>query len=179
MVCADGRGSGNPNMSTFQNSSRIGRARALCFLGVPVLLVVLAGGCGKSASTVKVNPVSGLVTLAGKPLDGGLVIFIPDNSKGNTTPNSPVSTIGSDGKYALNYGPQEGRPRLVQGHRVHPTTPRGPRGKKQKHPQCYLSEPRPDPPDDRGGGLSGARPVRSETKTVMRSAAVPRHAGRF
>ena len=110
----------------------------MCFLGVPVLLVVLAGGCGKSASTVKVNPVSGLVTLAGKPLDGGLVTFIPDNSKGNTTPNSPVSTIGSDGKYALNYGPQEGAPSAGTRSPCPPNYPPGSPGEKAKTPSMLF-----------------------------------------
>jgi len=53
-------------------------------------------GCGG----IRRVPVSGTVTLDGKPLDGGILSFAPDTAKGNTsqiTGNSPVK----DGHYEL------------------------------------------------------------------------------
>jgi hypothetical protein len=54
-------------------------------------------GCDR----LKLVPVSGVVTQAGKPLTGGAVSFVPDSSKGNTARLSCVGRIGRDGRYEL------------------------------------------------------------------------------
>jgi hypothetical protein len=63
---------------------------ALCAFG----LIPLAG-CGP-----RYVPVSGTVTLDGKPLQGGVIRFTPDTSKGNTAHVSCTGPV-QDGHYTL------------------------------------------------------------------------------
>jgi hypothetical protein len=69
----------------------------------PVRLVLCA--CGLLAATgcggLKFVPVSGKVTLGGKPLGGGAVSFVPDASKGNTNRLSCMGRVGPNGGYEL------------------------------------------------------------------------------
>ena len=66
----------------------------LAILGVFALTWVV--GCG----SVKRVPVSGAVTLEGKPVDGGYLEFNPDNAKGNTARIVCMSPI-KEGRYNL------------------------------------------------------------------------------
>jgi hypothetical protein len=63
----------------------------LCALGLSSLV-----GCGGE----KRVPVAGTVTLDGKPLNGVLVVFSPDTTKGNTAPISATGPV-TDGHYEL------------------------------------------------------------------------------
>jgi hypothetical protein len=75
--------------------SRIGGRAGLAVL-CAVVLVALPS-CNKAVKRV---PVSGTVTLDGKPLGVGVVSFAPDNEKGNT---HRIACIGraNSGKYDL------------------------------------------------------------------------------
>jgi hypothetical protein len=80
---------------------------------LPALLAcffLLGGGCGKSET---LYPVSGKVTLGTAPMTGGIVTYIPDESKGNKSKHSPTGKIGSDGTYTLT---TEGKPGAPAGH---------------------------------------------------------------
>jgi hypothetical protein len=68
------------------------------------ILTILCA-CGLLAMTgcasLKLVPVSGTVTQAGKPLTGGAVSFVPDASKGNNARLSCLGRIGPNGRYEL------------------------------------------------------------------------------
>jgi hypothetical protein len=55
-------------------------------------------GCGG----LRLVPVSGKVTVGGKPLQTGRVCFVPDGSRGNNAQVACVGGIGKDGRYELN-----------------------------------------------------------------------------
>ena len=54
-------------------------------------------GCGG----LRVVPVSGKVTLDGKPLKGAVVSFNPDQAKGNNQRVSSTGRINGDGQYEI------------------------------------------------------------------------------
>ena len=62
-----------------------------------VSLVVPLAGCEKGIRRI---PVSGTVTLDGQPLKGGVLLFHPDDSKGNTVRVSCTGPV-SNGRYTL------------------------------------------------------------------------------
>src|ERR1700747_3439269 len=66
------------------------RLAALCAFGLIPLV-----GCGP-----RYVPVSGTVTLDGKPLQGGVIRLTPDTSKGNTAHVSCTGPV-KDGHYTL------------------------------------------------------------------------------
>ena len=74
-----------------------------------VAAVFLAGlaGCGKKGGLC---PVEGNVTVGGKPLTTGSVIFKPDADKGNTSKHEPRGTIDSEGHYQLVTANKPGAP---------------------------------------------------------------------
>ena len=51
------------------------------FLGVLVVVLVAAGGCGQKTSGPVRNDAAGLVTFAGKPVDSGTILFNPKNAE--------------------------------------------------------------------------------------------------
>jgi len=62
--------------------------------------LLLAAGCGGGADLPDRAKVEGLVTLDGKPLETGTVIFEPDASKGTTGPPA-YGQIDPQGRYEL------------------------------------------------------------------------------
>jgi hypothetical protein len=68
--------------------------------------VLGAAGCGK-APQEKLVPVSGKVTVAGKPLTTGSVTFLPNASRGNTSPHQPTSRIDAEGNFELTVPPEK------------------------------------------------------------------------
>jgi hypothetical protein len=68
-------------------------------IGSALLLVIVAAGCSNGP---KRHPVSGTVTLGGKPVALGEIIFEPDAAKGTTAPGS-VAQI-TDGHYVTQPG---------------------------------------------------------------------------
>jgi hypothetical protein len=78
---------------------------------MPRLLVCcVAGlllGCGENLKTV---PVSGRVTVGGKPLPLGSVSYVPDATKGNNVRVTPSGSIDANGNYELGSKGQTGAP---------------------------------------------------------------------
>lgn len=74
----------------------------LVALGVSGLSLSVAGGCGgkSDAGLPKLVPVSGTVTLDGKPLAGAMVSFLP---VGATRGRMCYGATGADGRYELIY----------------------------------------------------------------------------
>jgi len=68
-------------------------------LGVLCCCGVLSG-CGLEAGEQLV-PVTGQVTLNGKPLTNGTVAFRPDSAKGNASLHHPTGAIDGQGHYSL------------------------------------------------------------------------------
>jgi hypothetical protein len=68
-------------------------------LSLLALALVLAG-CGEDKLGPLV-PVSGKVTLDGKPLTLALVTFIPDSSKGNKVEANVFAVVDANGEYKL------------------------------------------------------------------------------
>jgi hypothetical protein len=70
---------------------------------------IAASGCNK-AGVGKTVPVSGKVNLGGEPLTQGVVTFVPNPDKGNTSKFVARGMISSDGKYTLTTKGKEGAP---------------------------------------------------------------------
>jgi hypothetical protein len=60
----------------------------------------MIGMAGCASGIGKTVPVAGIVTWNGKPLEGGIIVFRPDRSKGNTGRDAH-GVIEADGSYAL------------------------------------------------------------------------------
>jgi hypothetical protein len=79
-------------------------------------LVALAAGCGGPYKSV---PVSGRVTLNGKPLAKASVTFAPVGKDANVEPGpSSVGTTDADGRYALRLVGADGSGAVVGKHMV-------------------------------------------------------------
>ena len=61
-------------------------------------------GCG-SEEGEKLAPVTGKLTVDGKPLTSGSVSFRPDGSKGNASQHQPNGAIDPGGKFVLSVPP--------------------------------------------------------------------------
>ena len=72
-------------------------------------VLVLVAGCAKP---VKLVPASGVVAIAGKPVEGILVQFLPQTRDGRRMPTS-FGTTGADGSFALTTN--DGKPGAVEG----------------------------------------------------------------
>jgi hypothetical protein len=79
--------------------------RCACF----ALLVLPLLGCG-AGSREKLHPVSGRITINGKPLTLGSVAFRPMKEKGNTSSLDPGGEIEEDGTYIVFTQNGEGAP---------------------------------------------------------------------
>jgi hypothetical protein len=83
---------------------------------VLVLLLPLLAGCGGSSNFV---PVSGRVTLNGKPLANVAVVFSPVGSRGNNDPGpSSGGVTDSDGRYTLTVTGRNTNGAVVGKHKV-------------------------------------------------------------
>ncbi|MBW8885063.1 MAG: carboxypeptidase regulatory-like domain-containing protein [Planctomycetia bacterium] len=83
--------------------------------GYMAMLMVIIG-CGSSS---KVVPVSGTVTLDGKPLANAHVVFQPEAGKGTVTAGAGSYGItGPDGKYTLKTSDSDQAGAVVGTHRV-------------------------------------------------------------
>jgi len=70
-------------------------------------LLVIATGCGDGR--VKCYPVSGSVTVKGKPAEGAELVFHPD--AGDTAAPRPTAVVGPDGTFKLTtYAVGDGAP---------------------------------------------------------------------
>jgi hypothetical protein len=82
----------------------------LGFLLVGLSAISVSGsGCAERPAE-RLVPVSGKVTVNGKALPAGKVIFHPDAQKGNRTQQEPRGTIDNQGVYRLSTGDRDGAP---------------------------------------------------------------------
>lgn len=70
---------------------------------MPLLLALCAAACGCGSSNVPSGGVRGRVLVGGQPLSGGLIVFSPDESRGNRGPLG-TAVIQRDGWYAIPAG---------------------------------------------------------------------------
>jgi hypothetical protein len=111
------------------------------FLTAAFFLAAINPGCGDSAS-YELAPVSGVVTLDGKPVPQALVVFQPIGGEDNPTPG-PSSSAAADSEGWFELKTVQGESGAVVGkHRVKITTPS------------------PAPPSDTDSGF--AQPVHKE-----------------
>jgi hypothetical protein len=93
-----------------------------------------AGGCGSAESGFPL--VTGRVYYHGQPLSGGLIVFTPDEERGNSGPLAKAA-IGPDGRFSLR---SEGKLGAAPGwHRV--TIAPAPVAYKSTRLQLYQSPP--------------------------------------
>jgi hypothetical protein len=85
--------------------------------GLPLLLFAflfgwLASGCGDDSGVGRTVAVAGRVTIDNTPLTAKstVVLFMPDASKGNTSPFEPTGTVDADGNYTLKTKGKNGAP---------------------------------------------------------------------
>jgi hypothetical protein len=79
---------------------------------VLVLAVIPATGCGDSSGVGRTYPVAGKVMLDAQPLisESGVVLFHPDQTRGNQSRFEPAGNIDEEGTYALMTKGKEGAP---------------------------------------------------------------------
>jgi hypothetical protein len=85
-------------------------SRSAFRFGFPLFFAGLLGGTLGCGDEVKLVPVTGRVTVDGKPLTAGWVCFKPDKSKGNTFGGEPLGEVNSQGEYTLSYLGRPGAP---------------------------------------------------------------------
>jgi len=85
--------------------------------GVPPRLLAALGLClaawastGCRSGSEGLHPVTGKITVAGKPLTRGSVSFRPDASRGNSTQHHPTGDIDAEGNYTLYTTGKKGAP---------------------------------------------------------------------
>jgi hypothetical protein len=61
-------------------------------------LLWLSSGCGGGSASA---PVTGHVTLNGKPLTSGTVTFVPDKAKGNNSGDEPLGELNAQGEFTV------------------------------------------------------------------------------
>jgi hypothetical protein len=83
-----------------------GHRGALCVVGFLLLSLTACEG-DPIGRTV---PVKGKVTVNGKALTAGSVVYWPDEGKGNKSEFTPNGQIGADGSYELNTKGKPGAP---------------------------------------------------------------------
>jgi hypothetical protein len=111
-------------------------------LSILAALALLAGGC--SRGPYQVAPVSGRITLNGKPVPSAAVLFQPVAPEGNINPG-PGSTgiTDADGRYTLTLTRLDGAKGAVVGkHKVriaaHDDTPQDPSDDRPRRPKKQL-----------------------------------------
>jgi hypothetical protein len=66
-----------------------------------LFLVSVLGGCGDDPTKPKLGKVHGKVTLDGKPVERGHIVFTPVSGKGGETGQTATGEINSDGTFDL------------------------------------------------------------------------------
>jgi len=89
------------------------------FFAVSVAAAIACAGCG--GSDFDMAPVSGTVTLDGKPLEGATILFIPVASGGSETGPASSGVTDAEGKFTL-MGPGETAGAVLGKHQVMITT---------------------------------------------------------
>ncbi len=72
----------------------------------------IATMCGDSSGVGQTLPVSGKITLVNEPLTARntVVLFLPDASKGNSSPFEPTGTVDEEGNYSMQTKGKKGAP---------------------------------------------------------------------
>jgi hypothetical protein len=83
------------------------RIRALLVVAVVTLPLAVVGCNGP---TEPLTPFTGSVTVAGKPVSGGVVVLHPDAGKGNTTRHEPRGEIKPNGEFEVYTAGRPGAP---------------------------------------------------------------------
>jgi hypothetical protein len=120
----------------------------------------LAGCGGDETARIKLAPVTGTVTLNGKPLEGAEITFTPDGSNAKNTPASDVT--GPDGNYKVIY---RGRSGLAPGkYKVLVSKLFLPPGVRSTDPQEFnmLQVAIESDPEGRGAGAKAPTQVKGE-----------------
>jgi hypothetical protein len=87
---------------------RAGRClRGLLVLFVGIGAAISGPGCG-GGGRPNLVPVAGQVTLDGRPLTSGQVVFHPDAARGNNSLDEPRGPIDAQGRYELSTVGQKG-----------------------------------------------------------------------
>jgi hypothetical protein len=81
----------------------------IALFGVLLQGVILLVGCGGSGKGMTGIPVSGTVTVGGKPLSGARIHFSPDDSKGNSFNKDVNGQLKSDGTYSVSFTDSAGK----------------------------------------------------------------------
>lgn len=102
----------------FQQESRSMKSNRLLIPSLALVLANLLPGCGQSGP--ELVPVSGMVTVDGKLMEGLVLSFLPDPSNTGALPSE--NEVGSDGRYTA---VTQGRKGLVPG-KYHVVILRGP-----------------------------------------------------
>jgi hypothetical protein len=79
-------------------------------IAVLSIITLITSGCGEPDLVGPTISVAGKVTVEGKPIPIGNLVFKPDASKGNTTKYEPVAFINPDGSYKIKTGGKDGAP---------------------------------------------------------------------
>jgi hypothetical protein len=105
-------------------------------------LAGLVAGCGGGPKLPPMAPVSGSVTLDGKPLPQGTVQFVPNAAQG--TAGAPaVGSIGPDGRYTLQTAGHDGA--IVGHHKVRVDARRTPKDYMDTMPPSLIPAKYNDP----------------------------------
>jgi hypothetical protein len=113
--------SGEASLSFLMGHARAGGCTWRAFVAVVAAsALAVFVGCSRS-SGVSFAPVTGRVTVHGKPLAAGTIHFFPDESQGTTGPMS-TGVLQGDGRYVLR-GPGQRAGAIVGHHRVYLTIP--------------------------------------------------------
>jgi hypothetical protein len=91
------------SLERFMSHASTGVARLPFRQGAAFLSLLLVAGCGDDSGVGKTYLVRGKVTLDGQPLvaANATVLFMPDASRGNTSPFEPAGNVDDDGNYTL------------------------------------------------------------------------------
>jgi hypothetical protein len=86
--------------------------RKALFLAIVLGCATVAPGCGDASGVGKTVPVTGKVTLDDKPLTAAstVILFKPDQARGNTSPFEPIGTVNDQGIYRLVTRGKKGAP---------------------------------------------------------------------
>ena len=94
------------------------KANGIAVFGVLCVIMILAAGCDKHPRLVTVH---GKITLAGKPVGPGDILFIPNKAKGSSG-KTAIGHFEEDGQYVLTtYKNNDG---VIIGHHTVTITPR-------------------------------------------------------
>jgi len=112
-------------------------ARSVAAAAGGCLVCLVLTGCGGGPDLPPVAPVSGSVSIDGKPLPRGTVQFVPDASKG-TNGAPAVGNINATGRYTLKTAGVEGA--IVGHHKVRVEARQEPKNEMDTMPLSLIPE---------------------------------------